>query len=534
MSPEASEKGRRNLPGWLQTPESGLLVAILAMIGLIYAADPGPFALFQTQVPRSFFTTYNAQSLAHYTALYGFLAVGVSVVIIAGGIDLSIGAVVALTAVVAAKLMTDWLPNIGNATPTVAGILGASGVTLLLWVLLHLWETKIAKIVQGGAIPAAAIACGIGLATGPKNVGTIITAIGGFLGLVGLVILLSRGNDRRLGSSVAAIVWGLAMSSTIVQFESASAPIAQVSMVVAASGLAGLVCLTVGFRWTAIALALVVAGVSVWGLLAYENGPPASAPQGLEVANAPVNPRPADTGTNSPEVSPANIPIGGVVAAVVLALLLGLAIGVLHAFLINSFRLPPFIATLASLAGLRSLARILSENRAISLSDPKFRYPGNQYEITVLLFFLVAAILSIVMGRTVLGRHLYALGGNESAARLSGLPNQRLKTIAYATSGLLAAVGGLLLFGFSGSAGPAMGETYELYAITAAVVGGCSLAGGVGSIRGTVLGLILIQVVIKGTGLVVEQIDPSQVQGLVLGIVVVLAVGFNQRFRLPR
>ena len=76
--------------------------------------------------------------------------------------------------------------------------------------------------------------------------------------------------------------------------------------------------------------------------------------------------------------------------------------------------------------------------------------------------------------------------------------------------------------------------TYELTAITAAVVGGCSLAGGVGSIRGTVLGLVLIQTVIKGTGIVVKGIDSTQIEGLVLGTVVVLAVGFNQRFRNAR
>ncbi|MHC5544900.1 ABC transporter permease, partial [Singulisphaera rosea] len=78
---------------------------------------------------------------------------------------------------------------------------------------------------------------------------------------------------------------------------------------------------------------------------------------------------------------------------------------------------------------------------------------------------------------------------------------------------------------------PRLGVTYELYAITAAVVGGCSLSGGVGSIRGTVLGLLLIQIVIKGTGFVVLDLDSTQVEGLVLGTVVVLAVAFNQRFR---
>jgi ribose/xylose/arabinose/galactoside ABC-type transport system permease subunit len=96
---------------------------------------------------------------------------------------------------------------------------------------------------------------------------------------------------------------------------------------------------------------------------------------------------------------------------------------------------------------------------------------------------------------------------------------------------MLAALGGILFTGLNGQADSRLGMTYELTAITAAVVGGCSLAGGVGSIRGTVLGLLLIQTVIKGTGIVVKGIDSTQIEGLVLGTVVVLAVGFNQRFR---
>jgi ribose/xylose/arabinose/galactoside ABC-type transport system permease subunit len=143
------------------------------------------------------------------------------------------------------------------------------------------------------------------------------------------------------------------------------------------------------------------------------------------------------------------------------------------------------------------------------------------------------------MGWTVLGRHLYALGGNEAAARLSGLPTRRLKAVAYGLSGMLSALGGVLFAGNTGKGLGTMGVAYELYAITAAVVGGCSLAGGVGSIRGTVLGLFLIQIVIKGTGMTVPTlpfefvrgIDPSQIEGLVLGTVIVLAVAFNQRFR---
>jgi ribose/xylose/arabinose/galactoside ABC-type transport system permease subunit len=149
----------------------------------------------------------------------------------------------------------------------------------------------------------------------------------------------------------------------------------------------------------------------------------------------------------------------------------------------------------------------------------------------VAIFAAVALAASVMMGATVLGRHLYALGGNEAAARLSGLPVRRLKAVAYGLSGMLSALGGLLFAADSGQGSGRMGISYELFAITAAVVGGCSLSGGVGSIRGTVLGLILIQIVIKGTGLVVRGIDPTQIEGLVLGTIIVLAVAFNQRVR---
>lgn len=215
-----------------------------------------------------------------------------------------------------------------------------------------------------------------------------------------------------------------------------------------------------------------------------------------------------------------------------LTLLLGLAIGLLHALMIVTLRLPPFIATLATMAGLRSLASILSQNRTINVKYPAFRELGYNTWWTLSIFAAVAVTLSVVMGATVLGRHLFALGGNETAARLSGLPTKRLKAVAYGLSGMFAALGGVLFTGRSGQADPRLGITYELIAITAAVVGGCSLSGGVGSIRGTVLGLVLIQIVIKATGqLAPAGIDSTQIEGLVLGTVVVLAVAFNQRFR---
>jgi ribose/xylose/arabinose/galactoside ABC-type transport system permease subunit len=217
--------------------------------------------------------------------------------------------------------------------------------------------------------------------------------------------------------------------------------------------------------------------------------------------------------------------------AIGLTLLLGLTIGLFHAFMINNLRLPPFIATLATMAGLRSLAAILSGNRAINVPFPWYRVFGSEPWWTTAVFAVVAVAASVTMGATVLGRHLFALGGNETAARLSGLPTRRLKAVAYGFSGMMAALGGILFSGRSGQADPRLGVTYELYAITAAVVGGCSLSGGVGSIRGTVLGLLLIQIVIKGTAMITYKYDSSQIEGLVLGTVVVLAVAFNQRFR---
>jgi ribose/xylose/arabinose/galactoside ABC-type transport system permease subunit len=233
-----------------------------------------------------------------------------------------------------------------------------------------------------------------------------------------------------------------------------------------------------------------------------------------------------------------------VVASMTISLLLGLLIGLFHAFLINRFGLPPFIATLATMSGLRSLASILSENRAITLKSTLFRKLGGSEENTFITFAVVAIIVSLMMGCTVLGRHLFAMGGNEAAARLSGLKINRLKAFAYGLSGVLAALAGLLFAGRGGQASPQMGISYELFAITSAVVGGCSLAGGVGSIRGTVLGLVLLQTLIRGTGLVVRKIDftlfkthvvielnSTQVEGLVLGTVIILAVAINQRLR---
>ena len=116
--------------------------------------------------------------------------------------------------------------------------------------------------------------------------------------------------------------------------------------------------------------------------------------------------------------------------------------------MINGLRLPPFIATLATMAGLRSLATLLCQNKTINVSFDAYRALGKEAWVTLSIFACVAVFMSILMGWTVLGRHLFALGGNETAARLSGLRTNRLKAVAYGLSGTLSALGGILFTGY--------------------------------------------------------------------------------------
>lgn len=215
------------------------------------------------------------------------------------------------------------------------------------------------------------------------------------------------------------------------------------------------------------------------------------------------------------------------VAVIALTLLVGLAIGTLHALLITRLGLPPFVATLSTLVGLRSAARVLAGGAKVPANFPEFRYLFTNSWIPVSVFVVVAVGMGIVMRRTVLGRHLYALGGNEAAARLSGLRTDRLKWIAYSASALLATVAGILYAARQGQGdADTIGVAYELNAIAAAVVGGCSLRGGVGTVTGTVLGATFLTLVVNGISMVIKK-DATLWEGVVVGSVVVLAVAVN-------
>lgn len=223
--------------------------------------------------------------------------------------------------------------------------------------------------------------------------------------------------------------------------------------------------------------------------------------------------------------------IGGTLVA-------GFLVGSLHAWLITRVGLPPFIATLATLVGLRSLSRAIIENvtnvlyqsrsTQIQIYDQDFRYLATSVWIPALLFLALSGLAWLLMSRTVVGRRLYALGGNEEATRLSGIRTDRLKWLAYCISAMLSSVAGILFIGDQSVADPqTLGRGYELNAIAAAVVGGCSLQGGVGTAPGTVLGCLFLRVVIDGIAKIIKT-GADVYEGLIVGLVVVVAVAFNQ------
>ncbi len=227
-----------------------------------------------------------------------------------------------------------------------------------------------------------------------------------------------------------------------------------------------------------------------------------------------------------------------IVLAIAGTLLVGFLVGSLHAWLITVIGLPPFVATLATLVGLRSFGRAIVESvtaqfqhgrsTQIQIFDKSFRYLATSVWIPVVIFVVMALLFWLLMSRTVVGRHLYAMGGNEAAARLSGIRTDRLKWFAYCLSTLCATVAGILYIGDQSVADPqTLGRGYELNAIAAAVVGGCSLQGGIGTIPGTVLGCLFLKIVMDGIEKIIKT-GADVYEGLIVGIAVVVAVTFSQ------
>jgi ribose transport system permease protein len=209
------------------------------------------------------------------------------------------------------------------------------------------------------------------------------------------------------------------------------------------------------------------------------------------------------------------------------ALLTGLLFGLINGSLIAFGRLPPFIVTLGSLTAVRGLARLMGSDSTIFNPDLPFAFIGNAvipvapgFGIPVLAIIAIVVILVswFVLRRTVLGIWIYAVGGNQAAARLSGIKVWRILLFVYAVSGLLAGLGGVMsaarLFAANGLQ---LGQSYELDAIAAVILGGTSFVGGIGSIWGTLIGALIIAVLSNGLTLVgVSDIWQFIIKGLVI------------------
>jgi len=220
---------------------------------------------------------------------------------------------------------------------------------------------------------------------------------------------------------------------------------------------------------------------------------------------------------------------------VVLSCALGGVVGLVNGVLIARFRVPAFVATLGVMYVVRGIALLITNGLTYNdlsgqaaLGNTGFNWLGFNrlfnVPIGVLVMIVIAIIGSLVLNRTAFGRWLYASGGNERAAELSGVPTKRVQIMVYMLSGICAAIAGLILSSQLTSAGPTAGTSYELTAIAAVVIGGAALTGGRGNIRGTLLGAFVIGFL--SDGLVIIGIS-SYWQTVFNGGVIVLAVLLN-------
>ncbi|MEH1796367.1 MULTISPECIES: ABC transporter permease subunit [unclassified Nostoc] len=222
-------------------------------------------------------------------------------------------------------------------------------------------------------------------------------------------------------------------------------------------------------------------------------------------------------------------------AAVPAALLAGLLLGLVNGALITFLDVPPFIVTLGSLTALRGVAFLIAKGTTLINRDINFAWVGNSY-VGPLPWLVIIALLTViaswfVLRQTVLGVQIYAVGGNERAARLTGIKVNRVLLFVYGISGLLAGLGGIMSASRLYSASGILGQGYELDAIAAVILGGTSFTGGIGTIGGTLLGALIIAILNNGLTL----LNLSYFWQLVVkGLVIILAVMIDRLRRRSR
>ena len=210
----------------------------------------------------------------------------------------------------------------------------------------------------------------------------------------------------------------------------------------------------------------------------------------------------------------------------IIGLLIGLLAGAASGLAIAYGKLPAFIATLAMMSVARGLTLVISGGTPVATSGAVNHLGADlgPIPVPVIMLALAGVVCWFILSRTVLGRSLYAIGGNEAAARLSGIPVRRILVAVYALAGLFAGLAGLVLAGRLSSAQPQAGMGYELDAIAAVVIGGASLSGGSGKASGTFIGAVLLAVIRNGLNILNVS---SFWQQVVIGCVIALAVGFD-------
>lgn len=206
-------------------------------------------------------------------------------------------------------------------------------------------------------------------------------------------------------------------------------------------------------------------------------------------------------------------------------ILVGAICGAVNGITVSRFRVPPFIATLAGLTIFRGLSLVITKGLPIVKFEGSFRFIGQGViagiPVPVIIMVIVVIVMQLVLSRTAFGAYIYAVGGNEEAARLSGIKVAWVKLWAYVLCGLLSGLAGMILMARLSSAQPAVGGGFELDAIAAVVLGGTSLMGGRGAVWSTLIGALVIGILSNGMNLMGVH---SHYQLVAKGVLIVLAV----------
>lgn len=231
----------------------------------------------------------------------------------------------------------------------------------------------------------------------------------------------------------------------------------------------------------------------------------------------------------------ANVPM---FVAIILGLSVGLVVGFINGMLVAKFKIPPFITTLAAQMYIRGIAMVITNAQSIFVkTTDSFKKIATTYifefiPLPVILMLVVACITGFILKKTVIGRQMYAVGSNEEAARLSGISIVRVRIAAYMCSAVCACIAGIIFAARVNSGQPSIGVGYEGTAVASAVIGGASMAGGHGSISGTMLGAFVMAVLMNGLNLLnVSQNWQNVATGLVLILAVLIDRMRSQRSR---